>query len=83
MKARLGSIAANPDMWLRLMLGGRLHEMGVEQIAVLLKRIVSPVTRSRTRLLTAQGGAKPHDADGTQPKLRQQNCTRPWCNRNH
>ena len=44
LKARLGSIAANPDIWLRLMLGGPLHEMGVEYteaIAVLLKRISS------------------------------------------
>ena len=39
MKSRLGSIAANPDMWLRLMLGGPLHEMGVEYIAVLFKGI--------------------------------------------
>ncbi len=44
LKARLGSNAANPDMWLRLMLVGPLHEMGVEYteaIAVLLKRISS------------------------------------------
>ena len=44
LKARLGSVEANPDMWLRLMLGGPLHEMGVEYteaIAVLLKRISS------------------------------------------
>ena len=44
MKACLGSIDANPDMWLRLMLGGPMHEMGVEYteaIAVLLKRISS------------------------------------------
>ncbi len=44
LKARLGSIAANPDIWLRLMLGGPLHEMGVEYteaIAVVLKRISS------------------------------------------
>ena len=44
MKARLGSIDANSDMWLRLMLGGPMHEMGVEYteaIAVLLKRISS------------------------------------------
>ena len=41
---RLGSIDANPDMWLRLMLGGPMHEMGVEYteaVAVLLKRISS------------------------------------------
>ena len=39
-----GCIDANPDMWLRLMLGGPMHEMGVEcteAIAVLLKRISS------------------------------------------
>ena len=44
MKACFGSIDANPDMWLRLMLGGPMHEMGVEYteaIAVLLKRISS------------------------------------------
>ncbi len=44
LKACLGSMAANPDIWLRLMLGGPLHEMGVEYteaIAVLLKRISS------------------------------------------
>ena len=44
MKARLGSIDANHDMWLRLMLSGPLHEMGVdytEAIAALLKRISS------------------------------------------
>ena len=38
------SIDANPDMWLRLMLGGPMHEMGVEYteaIAALLKRISS------------------------------------------
>ena len=38
----LGSIDANPDMWLRLMLGGPMHEMGVEYtkaIVVLLKHI--------------------------------------------
>ncbi len=43
LKARLGSIAANQDMRLRVMLGGPLHEMGVEYteaIAVLLKRIL-------------------------------------------
>jgi hypothetical protein len=44
LKARLGIVEENPDMWLRLMLGGPLHEMGVEYteaIAVLLKRISS------------------------------------------
>ena len=44
MKGRLGNIDANPDMWLRRMLGGPMHEMGVEYteaIAVLLKRISS------------------------------------------
>ena len=44
MKACLGSTDANPDMWLRMMLGGPMHEMGVEyteEIAVLLKRISS------------------------------------------
>jgi hypothetical protein len=58
LKARLGSIAANPDMWMRLMLGGPLNEMGVvqeytEAIAVLLKRIsdysVSGVVVDRAR----------------------------------
>ncbi len=41
LKAHLGSIVAKPDMWLRLMLGGPLHEMGVEYteaIAVLASR---------------------------------------------
>ena len=44
MKACLGSIEANSHMWLRLMLGGPMHAMGVEYteaIAVLLKRISS------------------------------------------
>jgi hypothetical protein len=44
LQARPSSIAANPDMWLRLMFGGPLHEMGVEYtkaIAVLLQRISS------------------------------------------
>ena len=39
-----GSVAARPDMWLRLMLGGPLHELGVEyteSAAVLAKRISS------------------------------------------
>ena len=46
MKARLGSIHANPDMWLRLMFGGPVHVMGIEYteaIAVLLKRISSRI----------------------------------------
>ena len=44
MKACVGSTDANPAMWLRLMLGGPMPEMGVEYteaIAVLLKRISS------------------------------------------
>ena len=63
MKARLGSIDANPDMWLRLVLGGPMHEMGVEYteaIAVLLdvgSRYIGYRCGSRT-----PGGAGPHYA---------------------
>ena len=44
MKACLGNIKAHPDMWLRRMLGGPMHEMGVEYteaFVVLLTRISS------------------------------------------
>ena len=37
LKARLGSIAANPDIWLRL--GGPLHEMGVEYTEAIAVRV--------------------------------------------
>lgn len=49
LKARLGqSVADNPGMWLRLILGGGLHELGSEYsepLAVLTKRISSRLWR--------------------------------------
>ena len=43
LKARLGSNAANPDIWLRLMLGGPLHEYKI-QIQNILVTQVKPAT---------------------------------------